>query len=234
MLRKARGAEKKVKDSSGRDIKLDLDLRSEETIVTILREHIPYAIHCEEQGNIGSKEASQEYHWIVDPLDGSLNFFRGFPLCSVSVALYDGKEPLLGVVYDFIHDDLYQGIPGQGAWLNGKTIGVSSIDEIDKAILCTGFPVSTDFSRQAIEEFVFAVRKYKKVRLLGSAALSLAFVASGKADAYFERDIKIWDVAAGIALVEAAGGKVKRAGSNSPDAMTVFASNSALISPKLE
>ena len=95
----------------------------------------------------------------------------------------------------------------KGAWLNGQKISTNKVKEKSQAILATGFPVSTDFSKDALLDFVEDIRGYKKIRLLGSAALSLAYVACGRADVYKENNIKIWDVAAGLALVKAAGGK---------------------------
>jgi myo-inositol-1(or 4)-monophosphatase len=133
------------------------------------------------------------------------------------------------VIYDFNREEMFSGLVGEGAWLNGKAIRVGNVAEKSKAVLCTGFPVGTDFSESALEEFVRSIRSYKKVRLLGSAALSLAYVASGRTDVYAEKDIGIWDVAAGIAVVGSAGGKVRFSRSRKENRLLVMAGNKALL-----
>lgn len=211
-----------------RDVKLAADQGSEEIIVPLLREGSSFAILSEEMGLDDSRGSLTGLHWLVDPLDGSLNYLKGIPLCCVSIGLWEGNEPLLGVIYDFNREELFQGITGQGAWLNDQPIQVSVTREAGKAILCTGFPAGTDYSPQALLQFADQVLKYKKLRLLGSAALSLAYVAAGRADGYFERDIKIWDVGAGMALVRAAGGITVQTASPKPSAVTVYAGNRLL------
>lgn len=215
-----------------RDVKLAADKGSEEIIVPLLREGSNFAILSEEMGLNDSRDSFTGPYWLVDPLDGSLNYLQGIPLCCVSIGLWEGHEPLLGVVYDFNREELFKGIPGQGAWLNDKPIQVSVTREVKKAMLCTGFPANTDYSPKALLQFVDQVRKYKKLRLLGSAALSLAYVAAGRADGYFERDIKIWDVGAGMALVRAAGGITVQTASPKPGAVTVYGGNRLL--PNIE
>lgn len=215
----------------GKDVKLSLDRESEQRIVDLLQERSDFSILSEERGTIRGRAAEQEWRWIVDPLDGSLNYLQGIPLCCVSVGLWSGDSPLLGVIYDFDRDELFTGIVGDGAWLNGTAIRVSQAQEQGDAVLCTGFPVGTDFSFSALATLVEQVRHYKKIRLFGSAALSLAYVAAGRADAYYERDIKLWDVAAGMALVLAAGGQVLRKASGGRDALTVYAGSQTLKAP---
>ena len=136
--------------------------------------------------------------------------------------------PLIGVIYDFNRDELFTGIVGEGAWLNDSPICVSSTENISNAILATGFPVSSDFSQKALYKFVNNITRYQKIRLLGSAALSLAYVSSGRVDIYQENDIKIWDVAAGIAIVRAAGGETNLIQSKVKEIVTVRATNSNL------
>jgi myo-inositol-1(or 4)-monophosphatase len=190
-----------------RDVKLEADRSSEKQIITALTKHSSFPILSEEIGYVPSSKESM-FQWIVDPLDGSVNYLAGLPICCVSISLWKDENPLIGVVYDFLHENVYKGIVGVGAWLNETKITVNREKSLDQSILCTGFPVSMDFSQKSIESFVKQVGCFKKVRLFGSAAMSLAFVASGKADAYYEKRIKIWDVAAGLALVKAAGGVV--------------------------
>jgi myo-inositol-1(or 4)-monophosphatase len=197
--------QKTVLSSVGRDIKLQAD-RDAEAIILELLAQSEYPVLAEESGEHGAVGDSP--FWVVDPLDGTLNFSRGLPLNCVSIALCRGNEPLLGVVSDFNRDECYAGVVGEGAWLNDAPVTVSGVGECGKAILATGFPVNRDFGSASLTAFVAQVVRFKKVRLFGSAALSLAFVACGRVDAYAEDDIMFWDVAAGAALVKAAGGYV--------------------------
>lgn len=213
-------------------MKLDVDRHSEDRIVAVLAAGSPFAILTEERGLVQSRRPQDTMRWIVDPLDGSMNLLRDIPLSAVSIGLWDGDEPLLGAVYDFNRDEMFSGIVGRGAWLNGNAVRVRPTSSLDRAVICIGFPAGSDFAEEPLLRIVRQVQRYKKVRLLGSAALSLAYVAAGRADAYYERNIKLWDVAAGVALVHAAGGAVSRWPSPSPETLTVYAHNGLL--PDLE
>ncbi|MBF0618895.1 MAG: inositol monophosphatase [Candidatus Omnitrophica bacterium] len=188
------------------DLKLQADKESEKILVRYLQRHSTFPILSEECGLIGSDTAP--VRWIVDPLDGTINYSRRIPLACVSVGLWQEGVPLLGVVYDFFRKEIFSGIVGKGAWLNGRAIMASSVRRKRDAVLATGFPGKMDLSGESLENFAHNVRAYKKPRLIGSAALSLAYVAAGRFDAYAERDIMLWDIAAGVALVQAAGGRV--------------------------
>jgi myo-inositol-1(or 4)-monophosphatase len=196
-----------VLDGCGRDLKIKADRESEAYILGSLKAATPYPILAEETGGPDSYDDSGPL-WIVDPLDGTLNYSRGLPLFSVSIALWQGEHPALGVVYDIRHDELFSGVVGTGAWCNREPITVSAVEKTNQAILATGFPVNRDFDSAPLQRFIKQVQDFKKVRLLGSAALSLAYLACGRVDAYMEEDIMLWDVAAGMALVKAAGGWV--------------------------
>ena len=219
----------KVEQDLERDVKVLADRGLESVIVKRLLEESQYPVLSEEAGFLGGSNKNTDYRWIVDPLDGSFNFSRGIPINCISIALWKGMEPLLGVVYDFNRDEIFSGLVDRGAWLNRTPIVTSEIAEKSKAVLCTGFPVSTDFSQKPLLDFVEKIREYKKIRLLGSAALSLAYVACGRADVYLENDIKIWDVAAGIALAKAAGGVVQYSHTGKDNIFRVKASNQYLI-----
>jgi len=226
------GSALKVITNLDRYVKVAADMILHETLVKIIGEETPFPVYSEEK-NFSEKDIQKnDYHFIIDPLDGSLNYSRSLPLCCISIALWKGMSPLLGVVYDFNHDEIYQGLVGEGAWLNGTPISVAGETKIEDAILCTGFPTQTDFSAMAVNKFVRSIQVYKKVRLIGSAALSLAFVSSGRADAYHERDIAIWDVGAGIALVKAAGGFVEFSPSTKKNRLNVFAASTAALKLK--
>jgi myo-inositol-1(or 4)-monophosphatase len=207
VLKDSMVGERTVLNSVGRDIKLQADQDAERVILKALSGS-DYPVLAKESGEHGDIDGDGPM-WAVDPLDGTMNFKRGLPICCVSIGLMQGNEPILGVIYDFNHDDLYTGINWQGAFLNGNEMSVSDVDTRADAVLSTGFPLNRDFSTEALGEFIDQIQTYKKVRFLGSAAMSLAYVASGCVDAYVEDDIMLWDVAAGVALVQAAGGYVE-------------------------
>lgn len=205
-----------ILSTKGRDIKHRADLNSENIILSFLKQNSDYAFLAEESGKHGAVSRNVPL-WIIDPLDGTLNYSRLISFCCVSIALWQGNSPLLGVIYDFNHNDLFYGIPAQGAWLNGVRIYSSTVKHRKHAVLATGFPVNRDFSDNSLFDFIADVQNFKKIRLFGSAALSLAYVACGRVDAYREEDIMFWDVAAGIALVEASNGYVKHLSSGDND-----------------
>jgi len=229
-LRVSGGAYREVEKNLPRDVKVLGDRKLEKLIVAKLVESSGYPVLAEEKGLTGEKEGHEGFWWIVDPLDGSLNFSRGIPISCVSIGLWRSMEPLLGVVYDFNRNEVFSGMVGKGAWVNGYPMQVSKVVENQNAVLCTGFPVGTDFSQKPLLSFVTKIREFKKIRLLGSAAISLAYVACGKADIYMENDIKIWDVAAGLALVKAAGGVVQYSRTDLENGLKVKATNKLLNS----
>lgn len=196
-----------ILDDSGRDVKAQADRDAEALILEKLAK-IPHPVLAEESGAHG--EIATGPVWVVDPLDGTQNFCRGIPLSCVSIALVHDLRPVLGVVFDFHRDELFCGIVGVGAWLhaglNDTPIHVSEVRAPARASLATGYPAYRALDDPGVQEFVDALRRFKKVRLLGTAALELAWVAAGRIDAYAEDEIRLWDVAAGLALVEAAGG----------------------------
>ena len=174
--------------------------------IDCLKRQCDIPVLTEESGELGI--IGDGLYWIVDPIDGTYNFLKGLELCCVSVALWEGDRPVLGVIYEFKSDKMYSGIVGEGAWCNGEPMHTSQTDTLGKASLATGFPVYRDYSDQALVKFTESVKCFKKIRMLGTAATSIAYVASGKIDVYMEEDIMLWDVAAGVALVLAAGGTV--------------------------
>lgn len=220
---------RKLHQDFRRDIKIKADKMLEQSILKKLRQRSPYPLLSEECGAIKGLKDDYGYRWIVDPLDGTMNFSRGIPISCVSISLWKENKPFLGVVYDFNNNECFTGIVGDGAWLNGKRIYVGKVDEISRAVLCTGFPSASDFTKKAIGKFIGSVRKFKKVRLLGSAALSLAYVACGRTDFYYENNIKIWDVAAGLCLVKAAGGLVRYKQTGRENTLIVKAGNRHLF-----
>jgi len=195
----------KINNEEGRDIKLQSDIDSEKLIIDLLKDKTEFSVLSEECGLIEGD--NKEFLWIIDPLDGSLNFSRGIEINCISIGLWKGEKPVLGVIYNFLNDNMFEGICNKGAFLNEKPIHVSGIKEMSKSIICTGFPVYRSFEDNSLKGFLSKIQSYKKVRLLGSAAYSLSLLAKGSVEAYSEDKIGFWDVAAGIAIVIAAGGK---------------------------
>ena len=203
-----------------RDIKLGEDRSSEALIVAALQARSPFPILSEEAGWIGDVPAHDAPYWAVDPLDGSFNHHRGVPLCCTSVALCRGLVPLAGAVFDFNRDETYWGGRELGLLLNDRPVAPRP-PAAD--IITTGFPVGGDFSASGIASVVERAQAWKKIRMIGSAALSLAWVASGRFDTYEETGTRWWDVAGGLALVEGAGGRIAVSGGNALDKLAVRA-----------
>ena len=212
VLRDLMDREKTVLSQSRTDIKLQADRDAEAIILEVLAES-KYPVLAEESGEHGLTDGGTPY-WVVDPLDGTLNFSLNLPICCVSIALCQKDESLLGVIYDFDRDECFQAAQGQDAQCNGETIHVSKETQRDTAILGTGILSYNDYCNEASTGFLPQAQQFKQIRMIGSAALSMAYVACGRIDAYAENTIKLWDVAAGIAIVESAGGCVDMSASS--------------------
>jgi len=141
------GSFKHIRSEIGRDIKIEADIQSEKKIIEFLSGKTSFSILSEEKGLVPGED--QEYIWIVDPIDGSLNYLRGIPICCISIGLWKDDHPVLGVIYDFNRNEMFSGIVGEGAWLNDQPIAVSQIVEKEKAVLCTGFPFKTNYDELA-------------------------------------------------------------------------------------
>ncbi len=220
-----REGESKVLSQRGKDIKLKADKEAEARIIQVLSEGSTYPILAEESGESGNLDEGT--FWVVDPLDGSFNYIRGYPLYATSIALVKDGVPILGVVQDVFHQQTMCAIADHAAAMGKDPIKTSGITDIGQAALVTGFPVNRDYSSQSLQRFLSSVQRFKKVRMLGSAAIALAYVALGRADVYHEEDTMLWDVAGGVALVRGAGGSVKMEPSaNKPWAYNVTAAAS--------
>lgn len=214
-----------VTDDRDKDIKTQADIAAQALILSHLE---PTGIPVlAEEGDVKDLDLAHPV-WLVDPLDGTLNFTRGFAMAAVSIALWDKGQPVLGVVQDIFHGPAYSGVVGEGAWCDDQPLGVSGVDAIDQAILATGFPSGRQYGTDSLLGFVQSVQSYKKVRMLGSAALMLTQVAAGHFDVYEEEDIYLWDVAAGLALVHAASGQFTMAPGSGPFKYRVKATNGRL------
>ncbi|MBL6989651.1 MAG: inositol monophosphatase [Bacteriovoracaceae bacterium] len=201
------GGNIEIVSQAGKDIKLQADKAAENVIVDFIRANSEFPILTEETGEHGRIVRDAPY-WIVDPLDGSMNFSKRAPLYCTSIALWQNSKPILGVIYNPETHETFSGIVGQGAWLNGSPMFVSKGIDVKQAVLATGFTSYRSFAGEDLESFLNKIQQFKKIRMLGSAALMLAWVSCGRFDAYYEEDIMLWDVAAGLALALAAGGKI--------------------------
>jgi myo-inositol-1(or 4)-monophosphatase len=190
--------------NESKDIKTIIDLKLQDYITSELRKTGISVLGEESHEEVNLSEG--ELLWIVDPLDGTLNFTRGFGFYSVSIALWRGLEPVLGVILDLSTSKIYYSTESGGSWYDNTKIVVSKTNNISDAVLVTGFPSGRLYDKTSLFKFVDKVQSYKKVRALGCASLMLAYVAQGIFDAYEEEDIYIWDVAAGLSLVKEAGG----------------------------
>jgi len=225
-LRKNKIDINKTISSTNRDIKLQADIESERIIKEILKKDSTVGILAEESG-LSSEESSKNL-WVIDPLDGTANYSRDIPLCCVSIAMLSNTKPVLGVIYDFNNDELYEGSLNTSARLNGKKISVSKTKKTEEGVLVTGLPNDTDYSNKAMMEMIKNFQNWRKVRMIGSAALASAYIASGKADLYMENKSYLWDIAAGAAIVNAAGGEALILNQNEKFQVDVRFSNSLI------
>jgi myo-inositol-1(or 4)-monophosphatase len=190
------------------DLVTQADKRSEQAIVAKLTKYFPdHAIVAEEGTRLESASGS-DFRWHVDPLDGTTNFAHGYPCFSVSIGLAQHDQLLAGVVFNPFYNELFTAARGQGATLNGKKIHVSSVKTLSTSLVCTGFPTHQRQNNLNIHYYWDFTLRTHGVRRDGSAALDLASVAAGRFDGFWEFGLNKWDTAAGVLLVEEAGGKV--------------------------
>jgi myo-inositol-1(or 4)-monophosphatase len=200
------GHTRQVRHKGAIDLITEYDLRSERLIIDGIRQAFPSdSILSEEAGASGEAEI----RWVVDPLDGTTNFAHGLPHFSVSIACWERDQPAFGVVFDPTRSELFHAVRGQGAWLNGQPLQVSTETRLAESVLATGFPYDIrSNSDDNLDHFAGMSRLAFAIRRFGSAALDLAYVAAGRYDAYWELSVYPWDWAAGILLVREAGGRV--------------------------
>lgn len=226
-----------ISDKGDKNIVTEADLASEKFIVEKIKTHFPrHTILAEEAGSIDVFEGTSEYLWIIDPLDGTTNFSHGYPCFCVSIGLERNGERIVGVVYDPTRDEMFAAEKGQGATLNGRRIQVSSVDEMDRALLVTGFPYDVARREKFVEMFSKFILNAQAVRRDGSAAIDLAYVACGRFDGFWEDGLSAWDTAAGALIVEEAGGRMSHYNGSaySPHQKQMVASNGLLHERMLE
>jgi myo-inositol-1(or 4)-monophosphatase len=212
-LVESRAAWRAVEAEEGREVKLKADRHAEALIIEMLRAETPYRILSEEIGWVDG--AADDIVWAVDPLDGSVNYAQGFPHWGVSIALVRGAKPEIGVVDCPALGEVFSGIAGQGAWINGAPMRVSDVSDPQRGVLMTGIPARAAVDPATMAAFTARITRWRKVRMIGSAACALAYVAAGRADSYHETGGMMWDVAGGCAVVAGAGGRVAIAGVDS-------------------
>ena len=209
LMRKNQGLRKTINSRTAHDIKLELDVQCQKLIEKTLLGGFPRSAIMGEEGLAG--DAAANCRWVVDPIDGTVNFTYGIPHACVSIALQEraGNEfqTVAGVVYDPFCDEMWTATRGERARLNGRPIRVSRRKELSQCIVSIGFAKDTDSLRLNLPVFNALVQRVLKVRMMGAAALAIVYVASGRFDAYIESGIYLWDIAAGGLILECAGGE---------------------------
>ncbi|MPR32945.1 inositol monophosphatase family protein [Salmonirosea aquatica] len=186
-----------------------VDKEAEKRLVAGLSALLPEASFVTEEGTTGQIPDPEALNWIIDPLDGTANFVHGLPIYCVSVGLAQGKEPLIGVIHEPNRDELFYGWQGGGAWCNGQRLQVSTAQHLGESLLATGFPYYRfDKHDRYMMILETLMRKTHGLRRLGAAAVDLAYVAAGRFEGFYEYNLNSWDMAAGVLLIQEAGGKV--------------------------
>jgi myo-inositol-1(or 4)-monophosphatase len=206
LIRHHLGTSLTVNVEEAHDLKLALDVSAQDLITKMLLKQFPDHAVIGEEGSIGSAQA--KHHWIVDPIDGTVNFFYGIPHFCISIALRETDKLVIGVIFDPIKDELWSVSRGEPAFLNDRPISVSSRKSLSESVVSVGLSKSARGIEAGLKTFNALIRRARKCRMMGSAALDLAYIATGRFDAYIESSVNLWDIAAGWLLVEAAGGKM--------------------------
>ncbi len=213
-----------------------VDKEAERRLVTVFKKLIPEAGFITEEGTV-TQSQHNDYNWIIDPLDGTTNFLHGLPIYAISVGLTYKHQIILGVIYHIVRQECFHAIEGGHAYCNNQIITVSKVPTLQKSLLATGFPYyhtkKKDVYLEIIKEFL---EKSHGIRRLGSAAIDLAYVACGRLEGFFEYNLNPWDVAAGIFLIQQAGGKVTdfKGGNNVLFGGELCSANSAMHAEMLE
>jgi len=212
------------------------DKASEALIAARLLSAFPSDRLLAEEGSAAALNAGSERVWVVDPLDGTVNFLHGYPVFCVSIALIVGDRAVVGVVYDPLRDELFAAETGQGATLNDNPLAVSTTDTLLRAMLCTGFAYDPSWRQENIAYFARFTDLTQAVRRDGAAALDVAYVAAGRYDGYWERGVSVWDVAAASLILAEAGGRLSdyHGGPYDPFSREIVSSNGLLHDLMLE
>lgn len=212
----------------------EFDRRSEELIVGAIRKEYPgHGVLGEEATDI---KTGSGIRWIIDPLDGTVNFTHSIPLIAISIAVEVEGKIKAGVIYNPILNDMYEASEGNGAFHNGQPVRVSEISDPEKALVITGFPYKRDRVDEIMKPMRTFVEKYEAFRRLGSAAIDMAYIACGMGEVFYEEELKPWDTAAGSLIVTESGGIVSDyyGGGYSPENSTILAANPSIYYKALE
>lgn len=200
----------RVSNKGDIDLVTEADIAAEQLIIDRVRSHYPkHGILAEESGEaVSIGDDSSTWKWIIDPLDGTTNYAHGYPCFCVSLGIEHDGVLQIGVVYDPMRNEMFAAERGQGATLNDRRIRVSAVEDLSCAMLCTGFPYNVRERRDFAREFAVFTMNAQAVRRDGSAAIDLAYVACGRFDGFWEDGLNPWDIAAGVLLIQEAGGRV--------------------------
>jgi len=227
LLRKNFRRPQRVNAFAAHDIKLEIDVQAQELITNLLLKEFPKHALYGEEGVVGDQ--SSEHQWVVDPLDGTVNYFYGIPHFCTSIALRLRSEVMVGVIYDPIRREMWKGQKGEIPRLNGNPFHVSDRADLAEAVISIGLAKTAETINTNFPLLQQMIHRVRKCRVLGSAALDLAYVACGRLDAYIEQGISLWDIAAGWLLVENAGGTVDlRPREDMKDKYSIIASNGVI------
>ena len=250
MMRVNLNKAKKINEASQHDIKLDLDVRCQKRIEQTLRKSFPTVPILGEEGILGDPEAP--VRWVVDPIDGTVNFTYGIPHACVSIALQvrtrsktqvprsetkamtkpaEVFQSIVGVVYDPFTDEMWTAIRGRQSRLNGKVIRVSQRKKLDESIVALGFAKQRFTLNKMLPVFNGLIHRVRKIRIMGAAALALVYVGTGRMDAYLEYGLRLWDIAAGGLIVECAGGEFWSEAVGNEYTYQILASNGLIARP---
>ena len=217
----------RINSAEAHDIKLEIDVRAQELISRRLLDKFPEHALYGEEGIAGDQ--TSDHQWVVDPLDGTVNYFYGIPHFCVSIALRYMGEIIVGVIYDPIRDEMWTAQKGGSPMLNGRAFRVSERADLAEAVISVGLSKTGVTIAAGLPLLQEMVHRARKCRLMGSAALDLAYVACGRLDAYIEQGISLWDIAAGWILVETAGGRVElQPRTDMKDKYSIVASNGVI------
>lgn len=210
----------RFKEGGAYNIVTEMDTASEELIQRIIHAYDPNACFLAEES--GGYEEMKKPTWVIDPIDGTVNYAHGIPIYAISIGLVVEGEPVLGVIFDPNRNELFTAVRGRGAWLNGEPMRASETATLNRSVLVTGFPYNVaENPSGCIDAFVHLLKQGIPIRRLGSAALDLAYVAAGRFDGFWEVSLGRWDVAAGVLMIVEAGGTVGTYGDDAPSGILI-------------
>ena len=202
-----------AREKSPANLVTEADLASQDAIHDFIVTRFPDHKFLGEEG-LDQQTGSSEYRWVIDPLDGTGNYVHRFPYYCVSIGLEYQGQLVVGAIYDPTRDELFSAMKGSGAFLNGQRIRCSEVKTLPEAMCMASLPVKTSAESAAVGRFLKVISEAQSVQRSGSAALNLCYVASGRVDAFWSTNLKPWDMAGGVLIVEEAGGRVTQTGGN--------------------